>query len=60
MSVIDPHPRMTLEYALKALKVRFGAGNVIREEGQVNLRVQLPERQQYVSLILTGVRLCCV
>src|SRR5438128_776060 len=53
MSVIDPHPRMTLEYALKALKVRFGAGNVTREERQVNVKVQYPDGQGFTSIVLT-------
>src|SRR5947209_3375954 len=53
INVVDPYPRMTLEYALKALKVRFGAGNVVRGQGQVSVNVQVPDRQQSISLTLT-------
>ena len=53
MTVVDPYPRMSLEYVVEALKVRYGAGNVMPEEGQVNVKVQRSDRQDSVSLTLT-------
>jgi hypothetical protein len=44
---------MTLEYAVKALKVRYGAGNVVPKDGQVNVNVQHPDRRDLISLTLT-------
>lgn len=37
MTVVDPYPRISPEYVveeLEGLKVRYGAGNVMPEEGQ--------------------------
>jgi hypothetical protein len=36
---------MPLAYALDALKVRFGADNVMEENGHVTLKVEYPGRQ---------------
>jgi hypothetical protein len=56
MTVVDPYPRISPEYVveeLEGLKVRYGAGNVMPEEGQVNVKVQHSDRQDSVSLTLT-------
>src|SRR6266498_1230342 len=53
MSVPDPYPLMTVAYTLEALKVRFGAENVMHEESQVTLKLQYPSRQGRTSMSLT-------
>jgi hypothetical protein len=49
----DRYPLMTLEYALEALKVRFGADNVVGEKGQVTLKLMDPGRQAPAFMNLT-------
>jgi len=51
----DPYPRMILEYALGALKLRFGTDSVAEEKGRITLKVPYPERQApaFVTLTLT-------
>jgi hypothetical protein len=50
---IDRYPLMTLDYALAALKVRFGADNVVEEKGQVTLKLMSPGRQAHALVSLT-------
>jgi len=50
----DPYPLMNLEYAVNALKVRFGADNVIVEKSQIRVRVQYPGDRKRVGVPLTG------
>jgi hypothetical protein len=50
----DPYPLMTLEYAVKALKVRFGADNVIVDKAQIRVRVQYPGDRKHVWAPFTG------
>ena len=49
----DRYPLMTLDYALEALKVRFGADNVAEEKGQVTLKLAYPGRQAPAFVSLT-------
>jgi hypothetical protein len=49
----DPYPLMTLEYAVKALKVRFGADNVIVDKAQIRVRIQYPGGRKRVGVPLT-------
>jgi len=51
--MIDPYPLMTVEYALKALKRRFGATNVVREQRGVCVKVKYRGRQDLVPVILS-------
>ena len=51
MSITDHYPLMSLQYAVDALKVRFGAGNVRCEQDQVTVSAQYPGR---VALTLVG------
>ncbi len=51
--MIDRYPLMTVEYALKVLKLRFGATNVVREQRGVCVKVRYPGRQNLIPVILT-------
>ena len=50
----DPYPLMTLEYAVKSLRVRFGADNVIVDKAQIRVRVQYPGDRKRIWVPLTG------
>ena len=43
---------MTVAYALDALKIRFGADNVMHVHSQVTLKLQYPGRQDLTSVSL--------
>src|SRR5713226_2000722 len=49
----DPYPLMRFDYALKALKLRFTADNVIEESGRVTLKLKYPGRQAPAFVSLT-------
>ena len=49
----DPYPLMRLDYALKALKLRFSADNVVQETGRITLKLQYPGRQAPTFVSLT-------
>ena len=51
--MIDLYPLMTVEYALKVLKRRFGATNVVREQRGICVNVKHPGRQDLIPVILT-------
>jgi hypothetical protein len=40
--MLDPYPLMTVDYAVAALRARFGGENVICEEGEVAVRIHRP------------------
>ncbi len=49
----DPNPLMTLQYALDALKLRFGAGAVRSAGDAMTVDVLLPDRQDATPVNLT-------
>jgi hypothetical protein len=49
----DPYPLMTLEYAMAALKVRFGTDNVMLAERQITIKVHDSGREGLTPVILT-------
>ena len=49
----DPYPLMRLDYVLEALKLRFGADNVMEENRTVTLKLMYPERQALAFVSLT-------
>ena len=49
----DPYPLMRVDYALEALKLLFGADNVMEEKGRVTLKLKCPGRQAHAFVSLT-------
>jgi hypothetical protein len=51
----DPHPQMTLEYALKLLKREYGAENVVhwRISNRIGIAAQYPGENKSISVTLT-------
>ena len=51
----DPHPQMTLEYALKLLRREYGADNVVhwRVSNRIGIAAQDPGEDKTISITLT-------
>jgi hypothetical protein len=49
----DPYPLMRLDYVLEALQLRFGADNVMEENGRVTLKLKCPGRPVPAFVCLT-------
>jgi hypothetical protein len=52
--MVDPYPLMTVEYAMGALRARFGADNVTLAERQVTIKVQHVGLEDLSPVILTA------
>jgi hypothetical protein len=52
--MVDPYPLMTVQYAVAALRARFGCECVMCESHEITLRLQQQGRKGFTLLVLTA------